>query len=1098
MQIIHDTAVNSPTATVTAQDTSINLPATSGASCLSHTNSIATPAVIPAIREVPAGKRASGDTQSGYDEASRQDAKFAKLFSSGSISQLVVIELCAGSANLSAELRSLGFQVLPIDHKANIHKQKVRTILIDLSARGALQLVRNILDNANVIYCHMGPPCGTASAARNRPVDAILQAAGAPSPIPLRSKQFPLGFPWLTGLNRTKVLSANIIYSVCCEIAKMCLLRNIILSIENPLNSLFWVIPFIVALKADANLEFVVFQACMHGSTRNKWTAWLGTKGVFSSLAVVCDNNHKHDGWNLVKSGGKWKFDTAREAEYPRQLCSTVAHLVHAVAVSRGYLPLADDVQGEFSERQRRLWKRATTGKLPRGRSVPQVVSEFMSITELEGDLPTVPKDSRLLRRFWRKRDEAAPVSVSILGKWRTPEQFVKEACSVKHPYDSNLLVPDELKKALFNVLSLGPVGITKLRTQAVGQLAVLVKQLKDEDASYLQSMDPHNKNIMKNKRWALFERLLFETGFSDTHLVRDATAGFDVVGTAKKSGVLSPQMIPATMTPEELMTRSKWSAQSTLAKCNTSGNEALDKEIYNQTQEQLASKWIRGPFSLSEVSDLFPAGFAISRRFGIVQGSKTRLIDDCREPGINFALSTCEKLSLMDTDDMASLVKLIMESISENDKHFAFALGNGVTLRGKVHKDWFKDGRFLWKGKTTDLEAAYKNLCGSAATKWASVLAVFNPNSQKAELYVSDVLMFGSTAAVYGFNRVARGIWHIAVAKFNLLLTQFYDDFPEVEPALSCNGARIALQSLLKALGWKWASGTKDAPFDFAFPMLGNVFNVQNLDLGETIISNKPSRVEAITAEIKDVLRSKVMVPSRASELSGKLHYTESQVMGRAAVPAIRTIQDRANQRGGSNVLSDRMVYALNFMIDHLKSAVPRSIKVSNSDQPIVIFTDGSSEGDNHLWGMIAFFPGLVPQVAAGRVPAQLVTALKKANDQIITQVELYPVILAKVHFGSQLADKKVLWFIDNDGARDSLIAGTSASFPSMKLLSSFYKSQRLHASYNWFSRVASFSNPADAPSRGQFRESMLLFGAEQFHPKQLDQSELDEICRQ
>ena len=458
----------------------------------------------PSVVQDTFSKRSSGDSQQEFDKLSLHESKLAKLSSKISVSELVILELCAGSANLSAEFKALGFQVLPIDHQSNRHKQKCRTIVIDLASEGALLLVSNILFNANVLYCHMAPPCGTASAARNKPVPWALRQQGAPSPIPLRSQEHPLGFPWLKGLDKEKVRLANCIYLLISEVSKICLRLGIILSIENPLNSLFWAIWYILALKENPQLEFVVFQACMHGGTRNKWTAWLGTKGVFSSMALTCDNKHTHDGWNLTKSAGRWQFDTALEAEYARQLCATVAQLVLAVALSRGYEPISTDVHGFFSEVQRRLWKRATTGKLPRGRRLPQVVSEFLSITEVIGDY-VVQKDTRILRRFYRKREDSATETVNIIGKWRTPQQFLEAATSARHPYDATLLVSDELKRALFNVLTLGPLALTKSRTAAVCEISALAKKLESVKLPPSNDADPHNLLIMAKKRWALF-----------------------------------------------------------------------------------------------------------------------------------------------------------------------------------------------------------------------------------------------------------------------------------------------------------------------------------------------------------------------------------------------------------------------------------------------------------------------------------------------------------------------------------------------------------------------------------------------------------------
>ena len=713
--------------------------------------------IITVLHDVPPPvshlKRASGDTQVSFDLDVHKRHKLNELASKISVNELVILELCAGSANLSSEFRSLGFQVLPIDHKGNAHHQKVRTILIDLSAPTAFGLVQTILRAGNIYYVHMGPPCGTASAARNKAVPWHLVRQGAPSPPPLRSLEHPLGFPWLSGVSRDRVLSANRIYSLCAEVAKLCMELDIILSIENPLNSLFWAIPFIAALVSNPMLEWVVFQACMHGSTRNKWTAWLSTKGVFSSMAMRCDGSHSHEGWNLIKRDGKWQFDTATEAEYPRQLCATAAQLVLSQAVDSGYASLPVDIQGVFTERQRRLWKRATTGKLTRGRALPQLVSEFMSITETV-ESQVIPKECRLLRRFWRKGENAASDSpssmISIVGTWRrTPEKFVEEALCVQHPYDSLVTVPDQLKTALYNILSLGPVGITKKRTQAVQELNASIKRFELEERVLHSRLDPHCKKIMASQKFLLFKHLLEQTDYGDKTLVDDIMRGFDLVGCTLKSTVLPSRFLPATISPGELLNRSKWATPLLLAQCKSCGEESLDKEVYRQTLEQRDAHWLRGPFTKQQVDKLFPEGWTVSRRFGLQQGDKVRVIDDAKQPGINHALSTCEKLALMDTDDTASLLRLIMDSFNKDSKSFSIPLSSGEILTGTVHPLWYKNDRMDWSGRTLDLESAYKHLCNSPSTRWAAVLAAYNPATQQPDLFVSDSLMFGSTSAV-------------------------------------------------------------------------------------------------------------------------------------------------------------------------------------------------------------------------------------------------------------------------------------------------------------------------------------------------------------
>ncbi len=104
-----------------------------------------------------------------------------------------------------------------------------------------LEFLKNniISDRHNIIYIHFAPPCGTCSAARNKR-HRDLEEAGFILPKPVRSKEHPMGLPSNRGLDAAKVASANLLYFATLEIAKLCLQYDILFSIENPENSLFW------------------------------------------------------------------------------------------------------------------------------------------------------------------------------------------------------------------------------------------------------------------------------------------------------------------------------------------------------------------------------------------------------------------------------------------------------------------------------------------------------------------------------------------------------------------------------------------------------------------------------------------------------------------------------------------------------------------------------------------------------------------------------------------------------------------------------------------------------------------------------------------
>ena len=117
-------------------------------------------------------------------------------------------------------------------------------------------------------------------------------------PPPLRSDEHPLGLP---GLKRSmpreyrRVLTANKLYELVAKLVRILHARKIAWSVENPENSIFWLIPVILALLELEGVGFVTFQNCMWGSKRDKWTSFLHyPEGMLEVLRRVCDGMHEH------------------------------------------------------------------------------------------------------------------------------------------------------------------------------------------------------------------------------------------------------------------------------------------------------------------------------------------------------------------------------------------------------------------------------------------------------------------------------------------------------------------------------------------------------------------------------------------------------------------------------------------------------------------------------------------------------------------------------------------------------------------------------------------------------------------------------------
>ena len=68
-------------------------------------------------------------------------------------------------------------------------------------------------------------------------------------------------------------------------------------------------------------------------------------------------------------------------------------------------------------------------------------------------------------------------------------------------------------------------------------------------------------------------------------------------------------------------------------------------------------------------------------------------------------------------------------------------------------------------------------------------------------------------------------------------------------------------------------------------------------------------------------------------------------------------------------------------------------------------------------------------------------------------------------------IADRDVLVFVDNDSAKDAAVRGYSPSLPSAYLVAELWRCLAAAGARPWFERVPGPSNPADGPSRLDFK---------------------------
>ena len=186
------------------------------------------------------------------------------------------------------------------------------------------------------------------------------------------------------------------------------------------------------------------------------------------------------------------------------------------------------------------------------------------------------------------------------------------------------------------------------------------------------------------------------------------------------------------------------------------------------------------------------------------------------------------------------------------------------------------------WLGKCLDLSKAYKQLAILPEHRYLAVI-FFHGHDGRPRFYVANSLMFGSTAAVYSFNRVSRSLWFLLNKMLLIPCGVFYDDFPMFSPSELAEDADASASLLLDMLGWRHArTGPKGKPFANTFQVLGCQLDLRHLVHGKVVLENKQGRLERIFNRL-DAIRTRGCMSLHASQvLHGLLRYSCGFFSGR------------------------------------------------------------------------------------------------------------------------------------------------------------------------------------------------------------------------
>jgi hypothetical protein len=152
----------------------------------------------------------------------------------------------------------------------------------------------------------------------------------------------------------------------------------------------------------------------------------------------------------------------------------------------------------------------------------------------------------------------------------------------------------------------------------------------------------------------------------------------------------------------------------------------------------------------------------------------------------------------------------------------------------------------------------------------------------------------------------------------------------------------------------------------------------------------------------------------------------------------------------------------------------------------PVLIFTDGACEDSDTpgvqnatVGGVLRGRGAIADRFFGATVPADIVASLAlQSGAQVIGQIELAPIWIAKRLWHDSIVDSRVVHYVDNNSAKFGMIRGYSRVSSSGKLIDACWGLDAELGAASWFSRVPSPSNVGDAPSRLLF-DDLLRDGA-------------------
>lgn len=630
----------------------------------------------------------------------------------------------------------------------------------------------------------------------------------------------------------------------------------------------------------------------------------------------------------------------------------------------------------------------------------------------------------------------------------------------LSHPFDEYMNVPDILLECMFEVLTKGPVEITKHRLQKLVERRRVRAELECSERALHARVPEHLKHLVKDKQFLLLQKLAQDIEWPDRQIHSEMVQGFRLVGAGTKSGVFKPEVKHATMTEEQLVKRAKYLRPLILGRIASSEPPDYLAELHEITKSEAGDKrWLEGPYTADQVGEIIGKDWLPVQRFAVKQKNKLRPIDNFAENKVNDAWECPEKIDLHALDQLTWIISILCKA-SMTSGAVEVPLKGGKVLSGKMHGDWNMTN-LACELCTLDLKDAYKQFGIHAKDRPKSVVSLKSEKGDGTSHYIMNCMPFGASSSVHNFNRIARMIWAIGVVEMRLPWVNYFDDYPLMSPKGISVSSVAAAKGMLKLIGVNFAEN-KLEPLAQKAEILGVVVECDRVKDGTLVYSMKPSRREEGLKAITEILEKGQVTPASLPSTLGRLQFADGQLAGRAGKLAMADIRAMGLQSKHSISLDEDARDALLLLKARFEDNMPKTVALVSESNPVLVFTDGSYEpaegADVAMIGGVLIDGHEQVRVFGNHVPESLLARWHSfGKEHLIGQVEMYAVAAARSVWKEILCGRRVILFIDNWPVLDCYIPGTAREKTWREILLCIERIDMNYPSQIWATRVPS-----------------------------------------